>query len=350
MSDASAPGKLIIAGEYAVLHGAPAIVLAVDVRAQATVSRIAEPESILVDSVSGQQFRFRCSQQDALQWLGDEPGEGGRILHAVLTTFLDEMPGYTNVPSLRISMKTDAFYRRVGTESRKLGLGSSAAVLVALVGALFDALSEPVNKPEIGEFCYAAHRRFQDGQGSGVDIAAAVNGGVLANRRMSSDTNLSITRLVWPDSLFILPVWSGESASTVELLSRFNAYRSGNPGSFARHMQRLQDYAEQVYAAWMGQSVENILTSLDGYQVALRRFDRDAGIGIITDAHERLRQLSENNNAKYKTSGAGGGDFGFAFTNSRDVADAVRNDFIDAGYLVPDSAIAANGLTIDGKL
>jgi mevalonate kinase len=66
--------------------------------------------------------------------------------------------------------------------------------------------------------------------------------------------------------------------------------------------------------------------------------------------HERLRKLAEQHGARYKTSGAGGGDFGFAFTDSRDVADAVRKDFIGAGHFVLESPLAAKGLTIERGL
>lgn len=349
MSDASAPGKLVIAGEYAVLHGAPAVVMAIGVRAQANVLRVAETDSILVDSFSGQEFRFRCDQQHGFRWLGKAPGQGGRILQAVLATFLCKMPDFAGVPAIRISMNTEAFYTRVDSEPRKLGLGSSAAVLVALVGALFDALSLPIDTQEISSFCCEAHRRFQDGQGSGVDIAAAINGGVLGMRMTKSDANHAITRLDWPNGLLILPVWSGKSASTEELLSRFNAYRELNPEAFDRQMLDLKDHAERVYAAWVEQSLDNIVTSLDEYETALRRFDRKAAVGILTAEHEQLRKLAEQHGGRYKTSGAGGGDFGYVFTDSRDVADAVRRDFIDAGYFVLESPLAANGLTVEGK-
>ena len=115
-------------------------------------------------------------------------------------------------------------------------------------------------------------------------------------------------------------------------------------------MQSLQDHSERVFAAWLEKSVDNILTALDGYERALRDFDREAAIGINTDVHERLRKLAEQHSARYKTSGAGGGDFGFAFTDSRDVADAVRKDFIDAGHFVLESPLAAKGLTIERGL
>ena len=350
MSHASAPGKLFIVGEYAVLHGAPAIVLAVDIRAQAEVSKIDGAVSILVDPITGEEFRFKAHRQHGLEWLGVTPIESGRIPQAVLATFLDELPDFGHLPALRISMNTDAFYKRVGPESRKLGLGSSAAVLVALVGAFFDALSMPIDIPGISRFCYAAHRSFQGGQGSGVDIAAAIHGGVLSNRMNKDDEDLSIVDLVWPNCLIIVPVWSGESASTVELLSMFDAYCSQNPDSFGRHMRQLQDHAEQVSTAWLNQSVDDILVNLDGYQTALRKLDSEAGIGIVTDAHEQFRKISERHGAFYKTSGAGGGDFGFAFTKSREVAAAVREDFFNAGYFVLDNLTAATGLTIDKDL
>lgn len=350
MSDASAPGKLVIAGEYAVLYGAPAVAMAIDVRAKAEVLRHTETDSILVDSFSGKEFRFLCQQQDGFRWLGKAPGQGGRILQAVLVTFLNEMPDFEGVPPIRISMNTDAFYALVESEPQKLGLGSSAAVLVALVGALFDALSVSIDTQNISGFCCEAHRRFQHGEGSGVDIAAAVNGGVLGMRLTGSDANHSITRLAWPDGLIILPVWSGKSASTSELLSRFNAYRDRNPDAFERQMLDLKHRAERSHAAWVDQSLENILNTLDEYGGALRSFDRKAALGIITDEHEQLWKLTEQHGGRYKTSGAGGGDFGFVFTDSRAVADAVRKDFADAGYFVLDSPLAANGLTIERKL
>jgi phosphomevalonate kinase len=350
MSVASAPGKLFIVGEYAVLYGAPAIVLAVDVRARAEVTKIDGAVSILVDPITGEEFRFKAHRQNGLEWLGASPVEIGRIPQAVLATFFDEMPDFGPLPALSINMKTDAFYKRIGLESRKLGLGSSAAVLVALVGAFFDALSLPIDIPGISRFCYAAHRGFQGGQGSGVDIAAAIHGGALSNRMNKSDADLSNVGLVWPGRLFIVPVWSGESASTVELLSMFEAYRSQNPDSFGRHMRQLQDHAEQVFTAWLNQSVDDILVNLDGYQAALRKLDSEAGMGIVTDAHERLRRIAERHGAFYKTSGAGGGDFGFAFTKSREVAAAAREDFLNAGYFVLDNLKPATGLMVDKDL
>ena len=117
MSDASAPGKLVIAGEYAVLHGAPAVVMALDVRAQATVSRVAKTDSVLVDSVSGQEFRFHCHEQKGFQWLGRAPGERGRILLVVLSTFLEVQQDFAS-GSDYVPGRTAGFWVRSCTQGQ----------------------------------------------------------------------------------------------------------------------------------------------------------------------------------------------------------------------------------------
>lgn len=347
MSNASAPGKLVVVGEYAVLHGAPAIATSVGVRAHASVSSVAESSSQFVDSASGRTFQFHCDRQRGFRWSEDVPSTRGGILQTVLETLLQEQSQIDCLPPLRISMNTDAFYRHVGSEPRKLGLGSSAAALVALAGALFDALALPVDREDVTRFSISAHRNFQGGQGSGVDIAAAANGGVLSIRQPQSGDTLHIERLAWPESFFMLPVWSGESASTVDLLSRLDAFRDRKPDAFDVRMRALKHAAELASTAWLERSAGRILAAINGYAEALSALDREADVGIVTDAHERLRALTEMHGGRYKTSGAGGGDFGFAYTDSAAVAEDVRKAFVDDGIPVLEVPSNTTGLIID---
>src|SRR5438067_1243374 len=62
-----------------------------------------------------------------------------------------------------------------GAGGRKLGLGSSAAVTVAVFGEQRQDLS----RIERWRTCRAAHDRAQGHPGSGADIAAALWGGIL---------------------------------------------------------------------------------------------------------------------------------------------------------------------------
>ena len=59
MIEARAPGKLVIVGEYAVLHGAPGIAVAVDVPARARLQSRPGPDSELVIPDTGERFGFR---------------------------------------------------------------------------------------------------------------------------------------------------------------------------------------------------------------------------------------------------------------------------------------------------
>lgn len=345
MPEASAPGKLVIVGEYAVLEGAPAIATAVDVRARAMVVGSEDPDSVLVDTVSGQTFHF-CLGGDGIQWRGRSPESRGTILRAVLEAFRDRNPD-VQVPPLRFSLDTDAFYTGGDASSTKLGLGSSAAALVALAGAFMNAIAFPATDSQLLELCCDAHRRFQDGHGSGIDIATALVGGVVSVRTRGSEAVPRVEPMAWPDGLLMLPVWSGSSASTTELIGRFNAYREKHPEGFQTHLSRLQDLAAHAITAWADQSVIKILDALADYDSALRAMDTDGSIGINTEVHELLRHLSEQSAAVYKTSGAGGGDYGIVFAHSQEVVDALADTFIERGYAVLHSSLNAGGLAVN---
>src|SRR5262245_32806891 len=96
---ARAPGKLILTGEYAVLDGAPALVIAVDRRAIARQTRPPPPRG-------SSPFLVAVAAEIAAR-----RGEGDPAA----------------ARAMRVAVDSSAFYD--GTT--KLGLGSSAAVTVA---------------------------------------------------------------------------------------------------------------------------------------------------------------------------------------------------------------------------
>jgi phosphomevalonate kinase len=346
MTDASAPGKLVLVGEYAVLSGAPAIVTAVDVRAQVKVVAIPGAESIFFDAVSGRAFYFVIDDSAGLRWVGEHPEATGTILEAAISSCIEHSILFDDGPSFRVSINTDDFFTHIDGRWMKLGVGSSSAALVALVGALVGELNLTMTPEELLAVCHSAHRRFQGGSGSGADVATAVYGGVVAVRRSVESEKIDVTLSDWPGDLLALPVWSGVSASTPELLVRFEQFQNTNPEDYRRHLRRLKALSEQACVAWTEQSVIDVLNALASYDDALRAFDIDAQIGISSEPHDRIRQLVEQHGAVYKTSGAGGGDFGLALTDSAQVLDAVRGECHDAGFEILDKPFPAEGLTV----
>ena len=336
----------MIFGDYAVLEGAPAAAVSVDVRARAQVDRIDARRSVFIDVAGGHAFDFEVEPGERLRWIGQPPGDRGALVAAVFDTCHELVHLQGPLPSLRISVDTDAFYTGVGGRTQKLGLGSSAAALVALTGALTRCLRISVERDSLLNICRAAHQRFQGGAGSGIDVATALLGGVVGVRIEARDAPPNVSTLAWPDGLFMMPVWSGSAASTPELLGRFYAYKDADADGFTHHLRNLGRYARLIDAAWRKGGVAEILSALTGYDDALRALDGDARVGINTDAHDRLRGVVEHHGAVYKTSGAGGGDFGIVFSDSDTILRDVRREVGEDAVL--DAALNVGGLDILG--
>jgi phosphomevalonate kinase len=261
---ASAPGKIVLAGEYAVLWDAPAICMAVNRRAVVTIAASADGECHVSTPGFTGADRFR-------------------ILDAVTRGVL---------PPYDIQLDTSAFM----SEGRKTGIGSSAALTVALLAAL-------EGSEDVYDSAMDAHSRLQQGAGSGIDIAAAVHGGLL-EYRMPERT---ATRLAWPAGLAFRVVWTGVPASTEAQLARL----AGQPSRSSRSALLLA--ATRICEAWRSRDVDTILAEYIGYIGILRQFSVDHDLGIFDAGHDQLTDAAMVDGLIYKPAGAGGGDVGMLF-------------------------------------
>lgn len=354
--EAQAPGKLVVVGEYAVLEGAPGLAVAVDVRAEARIRSVPGSGNQLVIPDTGESFRFRWVPGRGPRWEGVSPGAFGLPLEACVEILAARglLPAATELPACQIELATAAFHQTAPDGHRvKLGLGSSAAIVVALTGALLRFAGGPaLPRQALIDICHEAHRRLQGGAGSGIDVATAITGGTVAiefSRRHGPDASAPQARPVaWPRHLSLVAVWTGQSASTPAMLGRLRAYRERDATRFASHMERLGANAGQAVAAWNADDTPAILGAIAGYESGLRQLDEAAGIGIFSPAHERLRAIAGKHGAVYKPSGAGGGDFGIALTDSRTVEQALRAAYAAEGIPVLDAELCAPGLTVRG--
>lgn len=339
MIEAHAPGKLVLCGEYAVLDGAPALAVAMPVRARACIASSAA-ESML--TVTGEGSWGFVWERGLPRWREPPPRGLGRLLEAVAATLMAE--GRTLSAPLIIELDTRAFQQR-GRDGhmQKLGLGSSAALTVALTAGLLAGLgdAEP-SRASVESSARRAHHHFQDGAGSGIDIAAAVHGGVV----LLDGAQGVVRALGWPAGLQWLAVWTGESASTPALLARFAAFHRRDAAACARHLAGLAVQAARVAAAWEQDATAELLTGLADYDVALRAFDGAAGIGIVTPVHERLALRARESGVIYKTSGAGGGDFGIAFAASQAPIARFAAACAAEGFLTLPGDVGAGGVVI----
>lgn len=313
---ASAPGKAVLSGEYAVLHGAPAICMAVDRRATASVTNIERPwNSVTAPGFSPNEGRFVCHGAN-LEWLQGQDDFG-------LVDAAFEVLHRTGNDCVSIELDTRAFFDE--SSDAKIGLGSSAALTVALSAALLQS-------GEVMDDALEIHRRFQSGAGSGVDIATAVHGGLLEYRMKSAD----FSPLVWPKGLAYRLVWTGVPADTKNKLNRFSG------AGYRRSRDALVNAATRMAAAWPSASA--VLGEFPDYVDTLRKFSEDYDLGIFDASHDKLVAEAHSAGLIYKPCGAGGGDVGILMgTKYKKLDEFLAGDLV-AGCRVLDSQLETQGV------
>lgn len=300
----SAPGKVVIAGEYAVLDGAPAICMAVNRRAHVSITTSDnDHHSVLAPGFSESAGRF-TAVGNRIEWLAG--ADEFSLLEAV---WQEAAP--TVSENLTIVLDSNDFIDPAS--SVKLGIGSSAALTVALIAAFDKITDDDIN---VLRAATDAHRRFQQGSGSGVDIACSLAGGLI-EYRMGGESASSLT---WPKGLTYALLWSGVAASTDEKLNQLARTEAGQARA------ELVIASARVAASWREGNPVEILQQLRDYTRALRKFDVDHRLGIFDAGHAELADAAASAGLVYKPCGAGGGDLGIVIAN--DVSDIAT--FVDA--------------------
>lgn len=322
----SAPGKVIVTGEYAVLAGAPAICLAVDRRAHVSISSSDnEFHSVLAPGHSEAVGRFRADE-NGLEWI-----EGGADfeLFAAAWRRVAAVPG----ENLSIVLDSNEF---IDMEScSKIGIGSSAALTVALTAALDIAAS---GGRSIYRIAAAAHRDFQGGLGSGADVACSLAGGVI-EFRMGNEPDRA---LQWPDDLEYALLWSGVAADTGDKLQKLQKSDASSTCG------ELAAAANVVASAWHDNKSTDIVAAIQSYTSTLRRFDVDHELGIFDAGHAELADCAATSGVVYKPCGAGGGDVGIALACDASAIAAFISLATEKGFKHLRMAIETTGLRRDG--
>jgi phosphomevalonate kinase len=313
---ATAPGKLFLTGEWAVLRGAPALVMAVDRVVRVEIDGEAGDGALAVESLA-----------EGSTWRGDDtlPGGDAGAIAAVLRR-LGPVHG-------RIVVDSRPFL--VG--ERKLGLGRSAATIAAAVTARRALAGMSLDRAAVLGDALAANAVFQDGQGSGADVAAAVHGGLVAAE--PKDGGLAVARHALPDGLHVIAGWTGEPAPTTPLVAAFATMPSPPV------LDDLSASARDAVAAVESGDRGGLLDAVARSGELLARFGDETGLPIMTAALRRLVDTARGAGAAAKPSGAGGGDCGIALAPSSRVAAAVKAAWREAGILPLDIAIASEGAT-----
>ena len=275
----SAPGKLILLGEHAVVYGRPALVAAIDLRLTVRLSPAA-PDCVVLD-LPGLNRLEHLSWREVRAYARAARERWGTYSLDPGPSSFQEMRGEDPAHVVKAAIG-EAIERREPSQGMHLrvesdlpigsGFGSSAATAIAVLAGVLSWLGEPLD--DVERLALEVERR-QHGHPPGVDGATILRGGVLWAKR-------------GPDGLLIEPVTVRSS-----LLSRLRVYDTGMPPEAtgavvaAVRSRREQDPAR----------IEAVLDRIEAATVAFRaelereEEDRDRALHLIRDAQACLEEL-----------------------------------------------------------
>jgi mevalonate kinase len=287
MIHSSAPATLMLMGEHAVLHGKHALVAAASPRLH-VYFRPRLDRNITIHSALG-QFEGNLDQLEVTA------------------------PFQFILSLIRQAQCPQGFDLEIKSEfSATVGLGSSAAVLVATAAALLEWHPQPQS---LFELCYTSLLEVQ-GQGSGADLMAAILGGIVLYRREPF-----LATKIWPNALSqylpICLIYSGYKKPTAEVIQIVECLRQADPAHYAMLFSAIDICVEYAANALLSGNIVGFTTTLKMNQKVMQMMG-------VSDPN--LEQIVQNLEARpdilaAKISGSGLGDCVLAVGSAQFEAD-----------------------------
>lgn len=339
MAKVSAPGKVHLIGEHAVVYGEPAIITAVGLRLAV------EGKKSDIVRISGSRMHrdieWSVSETiefaDTCRMLWEEGNitkdfsgvfemiKGGIFKKAVIGTALKEF-GIDSGIDLRIS-KSDI---PVGS-----GLGSSSAVAAVMVKAIADTYGIDVSTEKINDIVFKCEQ-FAHGTPSGGDNTAVVHGGLVwFEKNMGGGPNKIVSlHDEIPDKLdgFVLAYIKKPEKSTGELVSMV---RRIDPSVRDPVIKAIGEAAKEMRVALKKRDSEKIKSLMN------TAWDNLSALGLsIPEADTLIAKIKEAGGAA-KLCGACGGGMMLAYHENPEV---IRKIIEDAGYEPMEVELGVDGV------
>ncbi len=257
--EGSAPGKVILLGEHSVVFGEPAIAAAIERRLEIHLGR-GERCAPLADA----------KLERAVELAAGDLGLDPRLLRVEIRS---------EIPPAR-------------------GLGSSAALSLALVRALASLVGEAISADEARRRASRVEDVFH-GTASGVDVAASASGGVIWFER---STPPRIERLRPAEALDVVVALSDEPRSTAGPVGRLRERHARRPELYGQFFRLAGELTRAGRGALERGDWPDLGELMDAAQGLLNAF------GVSTPTLERMVGVARGAGALgAKLSGAGGG-------------------------------------------
>ncbi|MFI5781878.1 phosphomevalonate kinase [Nocardia sp. NPDC051570] len=347
------PGKLYIAGEYAVLEpGGAAVLVAVDRYLTVSVSP-APPASRTVTTARTGDRRVELARRDGRSVVADDdPATTAALRHVLAAVDLVERYAFecgNESLGFHLGIRSELDERETG---RKFGLGSSGAVTVGVVRALAQAYRFELDEQALLRLALLVAFAV-DPRCSGGDVAASMLGGWVSYRAPDrarvaelfarNDTRLadlverpwpqlSARRVPAPRTVRLEVGWSGHPAVSSGLVEKLRRGIAGDTSAYGRFAAASNACVATLVAALESGDDASVVAAVASAGALLRAVSGLAGVVVETAELAALRSVAETLGAVAKTSGAGGGDCGIALVAPAD-AQQLQQRWRAAGIL-----------------
>lgn len=361
----SAPGKLFISGEWAILEvGNKGLVAAVNNRVRVSIEAAKEI------SVTAEEFGIHNAKaaygsgKVLFHGIDEKQKETLKLIGEALSVSLRYLEEHKTDPRtfhLVTNSKDTQF--EVNGQLKKVGFGSSAAVVVATITAVLDFHGHKATKDEIYKLSTIAHYYAQGKVGSAFDVAASTYGGLFVYSRFDpewltkkvEDGALSeIVKEKWPSLVIeeldiskdfhLLVGWTGDSSSTSAMIKQMNEFKAKNKEEYFRLYNRIAGIAKNAIESFKSKKYNDFYLYLIENEDALSKLGEASGVNIETSQLKKLADIAADYGAAGKLSGAGGGDCGIAICFDEVTANNVISAWQDGGLIPLDVTIDRDGV------
>lgn len=357
------PGKLMIAGEYAVLEPHQKSVV-VAVNRYVTVHIEPGEKNILSLPQWGlESITWEINNAEVQFNIEDSRLSFLKNTFSVAHQFLQEKFVKPQTFKLRIKSELDD-----ASTNKKYGLGSSAAIVTAVISSILSFHSwdkELLDLDTIFKLSAIVHLKTQK-NGSGADVAAAVYGGWLEYcafdgqwvlKELEQGGNLTdIINKPWPN-LFIKPLtppsslelvvgWTKEPAATAPMIKKLQNYKKSNLEDYKEFLRESAMAVDKLIKSFELNDYAEAINRLVLNHKALQKLGKNAGMDIVTEKLKKLSSIAENFGSG-KSSGAGGGDCGIAFLKCDSHKEELYKAWEEADILPLDLSVSQRGVFIN---
>lgn len=340
-----APGKLYVAGEYAVVEaGYSAIIAAINSFVYIDITESASD----VGSIYSEGFT-----EEPVNWIREE-GQITMLSDAHALSYVQAAIQITEQYLSEQGIPLSGHHIEIRSElddeeGHKFGLGSSGAVTVAVVQGLLAFYEMEMNDLLIYKLSVLSQMKLGVNSSFG-DLAAITFSGWIqytnferpfvekyAEKHSITDTieaywpKLMIKRLRVPKSLHFLVGWTGSPASSNDLVGAVQDKKELTADQYAHFLEESKASVNLLVMGLEENHTQKIREAIHRNREALVQMGRETNVIIETPDLKKLCNIAVKHGGVAKTSGAGGGDSGIAFVFNKKQAEKITAEWENEG-------------------